>query len=105
MPPFAGSVSHRSRVATGLPNYDFEMAWPKRRRLFLVENLLFLGCLVVGLVLVFMVSTVGGKIIVAGCLAAIMCLHGVLALTYFHDVRSEMREERERRRSEGSFHG
>ena len=60
-------------------------------------NFVFLGCLVVGLVLVFLVSTVAGKVVVAACLLAVMTTNIVLRFTYFRNVLPELREERERR--------
>jgi hypothetical protein len=74
------------------------MPWSKRRRIFLIENLVLLACLAVGVVLVFRISSVTGKIIVAVCLLAIMIVNLVLRLTYFRNVIPEIREERDRRR-------
>jgi uncharacterized membrane protein len=73
--------------------------WSKRRRLFLVEQLLFLACVAAGVVLVFAISGVSGKIIVAVCLFAIMIANIILRYTYFRNVLPELRQERDRRRS------
>lgn len=77
------------------------MAWSNRRRVFLIEHVAFLACLVIGLVLVFNVSAVSGKVIVALCLAVVMGLHGFLQLTYFRGVLPDLRKERQRHRSNG----
>ena len=67
------------------------MSRPNRRRLYLIENLAFLACLVVGLALLFAISSLSGKFVVAACLATIMFVQGVLRLTYFGGVRPERR--------------
>lgn len=68
----------------------------RRRRLFLITNLVFLACLAVGVVLVFVISSVAGKFVVAGCLFVVMTTNIVLRVTYFKNVLPEIREERQR---------
>lgn len=74
----------------------------QRRRLFLVENLVFLACLIAGVVLIFVISSVAAKFVIAACLLAIMVTNFVLRFTYFRDVLPQLREERERRGFEQS---
>jgi dolichyl-phosphate-mannose--protein O-mannosyl transferase len=69
----------------------------QRRRQFIIANFVFLACLVVGVVLVFVLSSVAAKFAVAACLLVIMVANIVLRFTYFKRVLSELREERERR--------
>lgn len=63
-------------------------------------NFVFLALLMIGAILVFVVSSVGGKFVVAGCLLVVMTVDLVLRFTYFRNVLPELREERERRRLE-----
>jgi hypothetical protein len=73
-----------------------------RRRLFVIENLVSTACIVAGLVLVWVVPSIPGKVAVALCLMAILVTQGVLRFTYFKNVIPEIREEKRRRgRSEG----
>jgi hypothetical protein len=73
-----------------------------RRRLFVIENLVSTACIVAGLVLVWVVPSLPGKVAVALCLMAILVTQGVLRFTYFKNVIPEIgQEKRERRRSEG----
>jgi hypothetical protein len=69
-----------------------------RRKLFVIENFVSTGCLVVGVVLVWVVTSVPAKVAVALCLVAILIRQGVLRLTYFKNVIPEIRQEKRARR-------
>jgi len=75
------------------------VAWTKRRRLFLIETLAFLACMIVGIVLEVSISTLTARLVVASCMFAVMMANIVLRLTYFRAVLPELREERERKLS------
>jgi uncharacterized membrane protein len=71
----------------------------QRRRLFLIENVVLVVCMVVGIVLIFVVSSGATQLVVFACLAVIAVINLILRLTYFRNVIPELRAERERRRS------
>lgn len=73
--------------------------WNKRRRLFVVEQLLFLALLVVGVVLMFVGHGVGNIVTWAVFILVVTVANLVLRLTYFRTVLPEIREERKRHRS------
>jgi hypothetical protein len=73
--------------------------WGRRRRLFVVEQLLFLALLVVGVVLVFIGHGVAYKVTWAIFILVVILANLVLRLTYFRSVLPEIREERARSRS------
>jgi hypothetical protein len=60
-------------------------------------NLAFMVCLLVGVILVFVVSSLGARVAVAVCLLLVMVANIILRLTYFKNVLPEIRQERERR--------
>ena len=73
--------------------------WNKRRRLFVVEQFVFLVLLVAGVVLVFIGHGATHKVTWAIFILAVIVANLVLRLTYFRSVLSEIREERARSRS------
>lgn len=65
-----------------------------RRKLFLVETLIFLACIIVGLVIVLTGHGFSHLLEGAVFLLAIMVIHLALRLTYFKQVLPEVRRQR-----------
>ena len=68
--------------------------WTKRRKLFFVETILFLACMVGGLVIVFIGHGASHKLEGAVILFAAVVIHLILQLTYFKQVLPEIRRQR-----------
>lgn len=76
-------------MADGVP-------WTKRRTLLLVETIVFLACMVGGLVIVFAGRGVSHKLVGAVILFVAILIHLTLQLTYFKQVLPEIRRQRAR---------
>jgi lysylphosphatidylglycerol synthetase-like protein (DUF2156 family) len=72
--------------------------WTFKRRLFIVEQLVLLACLIGGLI--FMFAGHGFSRVLEGAIfiAVVVVANIVLRLTYFRTVLPEIREERRRSR-------
>ncbi|MGC1419450.1 MAG: hypothetical protein WA786_04945 [Acidimicrobiales bacterium] len=69
--------------------------WTKRRRLFLVELIIFEACVVVGVVLLLTGSGFARALTIAVALIAVMIVHMMMRLTYFKRVLPDIRRQRE----------
>jgi hypothetical protein len=73
----------------------FVESWSKRRRLFLVELIIFEACVVVGIVLLLTGSGFARALTIAVALVAVMIIHMTMRLTYFKSVLPDLRRQRE----------
>jgi lysylphosphatidylglycerol synthetase-like protein (DUF2156 family) len=71
--------------------------WTKRRKLLLVETIVFLACTVGGLVIVFAGHGTSHVLEGAVIVFAAIVIHLILQLTYFKQVLPEIRRQREGR--------
>ena len=77
-------------------HYDFFVEpWTKRRRLFLVELIIFEACVIVGVVLLLTGSGFTRDLTIAVGLIAVMIIHMMMRLTYFKRVLPDIRRQRE----------
>lgn len=75
-------------MASGAP-------WTTRRKLFLVETLVFLVCMIGGIVFVLTGHGVSHALAGAVFLLLAIMIHAALRMTYFKQVLPEIKRERE----------
>ena len=78
-----------------------KVPWTKRRQLYAIEILIFLVCMIVGVVLAISVHGLGHQLLISGAIFVVLVAHLILRQTYFRNVIPEIRQERENRRSVG----
>jgi hypothetical protein len=71
--------------------------WTTRRKLFLVETIIFRACMIGGIVLLFTGHGVSHAVQAAVFLLVVSLIHMGLRLTYFKQVLPEIRSHREAR--------
>jgi lysylphosphatidylglycerol synthetase-like protein (DUF2156 family) len=91
-----GSPEHRDEARWG--RYSWGMAdgvpWTMRRKLFLVETIIFLACIIGGLVILLTGHGYSHALEGAVFLFAVILIHLALRLTYFKQVLPEIRRQR-----------
>lgn len=81
--------------------YSLMSKWSSKRKLYLIELVIFEALLIAGVVLDLSGSGFGRTIAISGGLLAIMLIHLVLRLTYLKGVLSEPRWKLKWRRAKG----
>jgi hypothetical protein len=79
--------------------------WSRKRRLFLIEFLLFDALVITGAVLALTGTGFDRALALATGLVAVILCHLVLRVTYFKRVPAEIRKERREHRDENENEG
>jgi lysylphosphatidylglycerol synthetase-like protein (DUF2156 family) len=68
--------------------------WTKRKKLLLIETIVFLACILGGILIVFTGHGASHKLEGAAILIVALVIHLILQLTYFKQVLPEIRRQR-----------
>lgn len=76
-------------------------SWVKKRRFFVLENLVFLASMILLIVLDLKGTGLGRAVAISCVMLGVIVIHSVLRYTYFRNLPSEIRKQRAARRSSG----